>query len=40
MQIFAKLYPSGKTIVLEVQADDTISKVKQQIQEKEGILFN
>lgn len=36
MQIFTKTL-TGKTITLEVDADDTIALVKQKIQDKEGI---
>lgn len=36
MQIFIKTL-TGKTITLEVASTDTISKVKQQLQDKEGI---
>ena len=36
MQIFVKTL-TGKTITLEVESADTIEKIKQQIQDKEGI---
>ena len=36
MQIFIKTL-TGKTITLEVSADDTVETVKQKIQDKEGI---
>eukprot|EP00973_Karenia_brevis_P059790 8323134-Karenia_brevis.AAC.1 len=36
MQIFVKT-PSGKTITLEVEADDLIDNVKAIIQDREGI---
>lgn len=36
MQIFVKTL-TGKTITLDVEASDTIEKVKQKIQDKEGI---
>jgi len=36
MQIFVKTL-TGKTITVEVNTTDTISAVKQQIQDKEGI---
>ena len=36
MQIFIKTL-TGKTIALEVEANDTIESVKQQIQDKEGV---
>lgn len=36
MQIFVKTL-TGKTITLEVEAEDTIDAVKQKIQDKEGI---
>lgn len=36
MQIFVKTL-TGKSITLEVDSNDTISKVKEQIQDKEGI---
>ena len=36
MQIFVKTL-TGKTITLEVEASDTITSVKQKIQEKEGV---
>lgn len=36
MQIFVKTL-TGKTITLEVETDDSISTIKQRIQDKEGI---
>ena len=36
MQLFIKTL-TGKTITLEVEAEDTIETVKQKIQDKEGI---
>ena len=36
MKIFVKTL-TGKTITLEVEAEDTIATVKQKIQDKEGI---
>jgi ubiquitin len=36
MQIFVKTL-TGKTITLEVEQSDSIDKVKQKIQEKEGV---
>lgn len=36
MQIFIKTL-TGKTITLEVESNDTIAKIKQKVQEKEGI---
>ncbi len=36
MQIFIKTL-TGKTITIEVEADDTIASVKEKIQDKEGI---
>ena len=37
MQIFIKTL-TGKTITIEVEADDTIESVKQKIQDKEGYM--
>jgi ubiquitin len=36
MQIFVKTL-TGKTITLEVESSDTISSIKQKIEQKEGI---
>ena len=36
MQIFVKM-PTGKTLTLEVESDETIASVKSKIQDKEGI---
>ena len=36
MQIFVKTL-TGKTITLDVESEETIDKVKQKIQDKEGI---
>ena len=36
MQIFVKTLP-GKTITVEVESSDTISSIKEKIQQKEGI---
>ena len=36
MQIYVKTL-TGKTITLEVEPSDTVEKVKQKIQDKEGI---
>lgn len=36
MQIFIKTL-TGKTVTLEVESSDTITKIKQKVQEKEGI---
>jgi ubiquitin len=39
MKIFVKTL-TGKTVTLDVEALDTIASVKQQIQDKEGILLD
>ena len=36
MQLFVKTL-TGKTVTLEVEADETITSVKQKLQDKEGI---
>ena len=38
MQIFVKTL-TGKTITLDVEANDTINAVKQKVQDKEGFLL-
>ena len=39
MQIFVKLYPSGKTITLEVSGDDTIANLKDKLLDKAGMCL-
>jgi hypothetical protein len=38
MQVFVKIIPSGKMITLELATSDGVENIKQQIQDKEGLL--
>ena len=38
MQVFVKIIPSGKMITLELETSDGVENIKQQIQEREGLL--